>query len=1390
MTYRGILPSTDLSLQSISGGVKEDIILNSASAPTSFLFPLTLQGLAASVTPQGEVAYTDATGTVRAITPQGYMQDSADPLHKVGAVSQGVTYTLVPSSTGGQALQVSLDSAWIRNPARVFPIVVDPTTQDYYTGQDDTYVMSGFTRDNASDTVLKLGTYDGGANVAIDFMNFPSINTSIPTNASISAASLGVYNNWSWSCTPEDVNVYQVTSGWAGHGLQSYPGANLGALLGTQSFADGYTGCANGPNWANFNVASTVQGWVNGTITNDGLAMAVDANQQTNNYAWKTFYSYDTCNGSCGVPQLQVTWSVPPSPPQNVQATPVASTPGALWVSWSPPANLGSGGQISDYFVDVWNGSTYTGMYVDHASSPTEFSGLSVGTYYTFIVYAFTPSDGYSYTYAYQYAPTYPGAPTNVVASVAYGTGALTVTWAPGPNGYSPLTGNLIYACTSTSSCPGYAPVGAGATSATIGGLTPGTQYFFWLIPYNGVGTASAWGGSAWITAATPPSAPLNVSAVENGSVPTVSWSAPTSNGYSPVSWYDVYVYNASNAFVTAQAVCGAPCPNPPTSLAVTGLQAGVSYSFTVYAYNAAGWSAPSAHSNMVPGIPSTPAPPVVTVPLLPIVTPAIPVFDGGSAITSYTIQARDVATTAVTNTVCASLCVASTLSGLTYGVTYTFTEIATNAYGSSATSTASAPLEILPATLPAPANVSALPGNTTATVTWTPGFSLLGLGGLTNSTIYAYTTASVVPVQTVSAGQATSAVVTGLVNGTPVTFTVATSLLGLVTSPQSAPSIRVTPFGPPGAPGAPVATAGDTNATVTWTPPNNGGSPITGYTVTTYRAADNSVLRKVTSTGSPVIVSQLTNGTPLYFSVHATNAWGDGPESAQTTSITPVGAPFPPTSPLATAGNTQAVVQWNPPGVQPDGTPGNNGDPIGSYTVIAQPGGATTSVPGNMTTATITSLKNGTTYTFTVIATNGRGPSQPSSATQGVIPSGPPFAVTNFTARAGDTKAIVSWNPPTSQPDGTPGNNGSPILTYSALAIQPPCSSCSQIAINVPGQTGGEELMTGLTNNVQYTLSMRATNIDGPGVVATATVTPGAPVASMMGLGDSYSSGEGNPTFVDSTSCDRSIVTNYPELAAANLGITSANYACSGAEPQVIASVSQTVEVTANDDHNGPFTQVPLQVTHLDGREDYLALTTGPDGFDCGQSLPCDFGSVLTRCVNIPLENPNPTPCQPAFDAAPTYTVTNAINQMGPVLTSTFLSLHQAAPTAQIFVLGYPTLFAGAGTCSYIRGSDVTWLEQKQIQFNQVEAAAVTEAAQQAGGFIHFVDLSSASAGSSPFIGHELCSGGTEWFYGIDGDAGFLSGFPKRFYFHPTADGQAAMAGALTRAIQNTPLP
>ncbi len=87
---------------------------------------------------------------------------------------------------------------------------------------------------------------------------------------------------------------------------------------------------------------------------------------------------------------------------------------------------------------------------------------------------------------------------------------------------------------------------------------------------------------------------------------------------------------------------------------------------------------------------------------------------------------------------------------------------------------------------------------------------------------------------------------------------------------------------------------------------------------------------------------------------------------------------PGPPTNVTATGGRGAARVSWTPSWY--DGGAG-----VRSFTVTAMPGGATVTVPPWNTAATVLGLADGTTYTFTVAASNISGPGLQSAASNPV---------------------------------------------------------------------------------------------------------------------------------------------------------------------------------------------------------------------------------------------------------------------------------------------------------------------------------------------------------------------------------------------------------------------
>jgi hypothetical protein len=229
-----------------------------------------------------------------------------------------------------------------------------------------------------------------------------------------------------------------------------------------------------------------------------------------------------------------------------------------------------------------------------------------------------------------------------------------------------------------------------------------------------------------------------------------------------------------------------------------------------------------------------------------------------------------------------------------------------------------------------------------------------------------------------------------------------------------------------PAAPTGVTATAGNTQASVSWTAPSsNGGSVITSYTVTPY--IGNTAQPASTVSGSPTTVSGLTNNLTYTFTVSATNSVGTGAPSAPSNGVTPTAPTVPgaPTGVLATAGDAQASVSWTAPS-------SNGGSPITSYTVTPYIG--TTAQPPSTVSGspmTVLGLTNNSTYTFTVSATNAVGTGAASSPSNAVTPtvstasaafvqaasthaSGSSVAVATASAVAANDRLIVEvgvWN-------------------------------------------------------------------------------------------------------------------------------------------------------------------------------------------------------------------------------------------------------------------------------------------------------------------------------------------------------------------------------------------
>lgn len=379
VTVADVAEGVDAELEVIPHGVKETLLLADASAPRRYTFPLELEGVTASIAPGGAVDLTDGEGAVVGRIPAGWMADSsAHAVTGEPATTMAVTYSLVASTGGGTALQVDLDDAWLDDPARVYPVEVDPSVVQVQGGTDDTFVMAYSPGDRSALTQLQVGN-----NGYLGTRSFVHFGVGSVAGKTIHHAQLKLFQDATGSCTPTPMDIYRVGSAWTGPTVTQWGGpAPTGPVVATVTTGAGAAGCPAA--WVTANVTSAVSAWASGSAANHGLTFR--ARDEAAAPAYKRFTSSDSANA----PHVQVIWSEPatggPAVPTHVAPTGQTGATPTLSATYSDPQ--GRSGSVGFLVVDD------TGLAIGAGAGSTVASGsrsswsvpagtLTVGRTYT-----------------------------------------------------------------------------------------------------------------------------------------------------------------------------------------------------------------------------------------------------------------------------------------------------------------------------------------------------------------------------------------------------------------------------------------------------------------------------------------------------------------------------------------------------------------------------------------------------------------------------------------------------------------------------------------------------------------------------------------------------------------------------------------------------------------------------------------------------------------------------------------------------------------------------------------------------------------------------------------------------------------------------------------------
>ena len=203
-TYPDVKPGVDLVLSVTAAGIEQNVVITSRRGirelPGIALPLVSHTGAASAPDAAGSVAFRDHTGRVFARVAGMRMWDAATDARTGQPDRRPLAAIFTPLAASGTrpagtSMAFAPDQRWLEDPARTFPITLDPAINPELT-TFDTFVRQGSSTDYGGYGDLELGTTSGDIT-----RSFLSWNMTGLQHAAISAATVYFFNWYSQSCT-------------------------------------------------------------------------------------------------------------------------------------------------------------------------------------------------------------------------------------------------------------------------------------------------------------------------------------------------------------------------------------------------------------------------------------------------------------------------------------------------------------------------------------------------------------------------------------------------------------------------------------------------------------------------------------------------------------------------------------------------------------------------------------------------------------------------------------------------------------------------------------------------------------------------------------------------------------------------------------------------------------------------------------------------------------------------------------------------------------------------------------------------------------------------------------------------------------------------------------